>query len=101
MSLWLVTRHPGAQRWLAQQGLSAHQVVPHLEPAQLAPGDDVVGVLPYHLAAIVIAGGGHFYNLDVTIPPCLRGQELTAEQLSNLGAKITEYRVEQGSRLIG
>lgn len=93
MALWLVTRHAGAFLWLQQQGIRADQVVAHLNPACLLPGDSVVGILPFHLAAAVCANGGRFFSLDVEVPPALRGVELSAATLNDLGARLTEYRV--------
>lgn len=93
MNTWLVTRHPGALAWLAEQGAAAARVVAHLEAEDLAPGDVVIGVLPYHLAAAVCAAGGRFFSLDVDVPVELRGQELSSVQLNALGARLTEYRV--------
>ena len=93
MTTWLVTRHPGAREWLAARGIAADRAAAHLDVADLVPGDSVIGVLPYHLAAAVCAGGGRFFSLDVEVPAELRGVELSAAQLEALGARLVEYRV--------
>src|SRR5574337_2115727 len=95
MTTWLVTRHPGALEWLAGQGVAADRVVAHLEADELAPGDTVIGVLPYHLAAAVCAAGGRFFSVDVQLPPGLRGVELSAAQLWALGARLVERSEER------
>jgi CRISPR-associated protein Csx16 len=93
MAVWLVTRHTGAKDWLLAQGINADFQVSHLDPKALAEGDDVVGVLPFHLAAWVCANGGKFLNLDIDIPAHLRGTELSADQLNALNARLTAYQV--------
>lgn len=93
MAKWLVTRHQQAAAWLLAQGMVVDKVVTHLEPADLAPGDDVIGILPLHLIAQVCANGGRFFSLDLQVPPELRGQELDLAQMTACGAAITEYVV--------
>ncbi|GAB2941613.1 CRISPR-associated protein Csx16 [Aquaspirillum soli] len=95
MAIWLVTRHQGAFEWLQQQGIVADHIVSHLEVTALATGDSVIGILPFHLAAYVCERGGRFWSLDVVVPAEWRGHELSADQLTALGACLTEYRVQK------
>ncbi len=57
MTTWFVSRHPGALDWARQQGLAVDRWVPHLEPADVQPGDTVAGTLPVQLASKVCARG--------------------------------------------
>ena len=59
------------------------------------PGDVVMGVLPVSLAAEVCARGARFLHLSVEVPPELRGQELSADDLERLGAELVEYEVRR------
>jgi CRISPR-associated protein Csx16 len=56
-------------------------------------GDTVIGSLPVNLAAVVCRRGGRYLNLSVTLPAELRGKELSADQLDQLGARLEEFRV--------
>lgn len=105
MTIWLVTRHAGAREWLLAQGsgLSGHGLieygliehVPHLDPARVEPGDIVVGTLPVHLAAQVCARGGRYFNLSLDVPESLRGQELSAADLTRYGARLEAYAIQK------
>ena len=94
MTTFFVSRHPGAVVWAMRQGLSIDHVVPHLDPTQVRAGDTVLGTLPLPLAANVCGRGARFLHLTVKLPHELRGQELSADQLQALGAKLCEYRVQ-------
>jgi CRISPR-associated protein Csx16 len=97
MSTWFVSRHPGATEWARRQKLVVDQFVPHLDPVLVQPGDTVVGSLPVNLAARVCEAGARYWHLTLKLPPTLRGQELTANQLDALGAELHEFRVESTS----
>lgn len=94
MTTYLITRHPGAIEWATRQGLAIDQQVAHLDPADIKPGDTVIGTLPVNLAADVCARGGRFYNLTLDLPPEARGRELSAEDLERYGARLEEYSVQ-------
>ncbi len=93
MTVWFVSRHPGALDWFGSQGIAVDCVVPHLRPDQVAEGDLVIGTLPIHLAAAVCARGARYVFLAVDLPAHLRGCELTAEQMTALGATLEEFEV--------
>lgn len=94
MTTFFISRHPGAVVWAMRQGLHIDRVVPHLDPADVAAGDTVMGTLPVPLAANVCARGARYIHLSVNLPAELRGQELSADQLDALGAALCEYRVQ-------
>jgi len=95
MSTHLVTRHPGALEWLLAQGFTGVNHVPHLDPAQVQPGDQVVGTLPVHLAAAVCERGGRYFNLSLEVPQALRGRELSADDLQRFAARLEEYAISR------
>jgi CRISPR-associated protein Csx16 len=94
MTTTLITRHPGAIEWAARQGLQVDRQIAHLEPADIQPGDVVIGTLPVNLAAQVFERGGRFYNLTLDLPPEARGRELSADDLERYGARLEEYSIQ-------
>jgi CRISPR-associated protein Csx16 len=69
-------------------------VLAHLpDPPDLLPGDHLYGVLPIHLAARLCAQGVKVWAIEVVLPEALRGQELSAGQLQDLGARLVRYQV--------
>jgi CRISPR-associated protein Csx16 len=99
MSTYFISRHPGAREWAAQEGFAVDQIIEHLDPTIIQPGDILIGSLPVNLAAEVCVRGGHYLNLSLDLPASLRGQELNAEQMRACGARIEEYHVLAGQRL--
>ena len=93
MTTWFVSRHPGAVDWARQQGLAVDRWVPHLEPADVCPGDTVAGTLPVQLAAEVCARGARYLHLRVDLPLHDRGRELDADELSRRGAQLQRYDI--------
>lgn len=95
MTTWFISRHPGALEWARRRGLRVDQYVAHLDPASVQPGDTVIGSLPVNLAAAVCERGARYLHLSLELPAHLRGQELSADQLDDLGARVQAYRVER------
>lgn len=93
MNVWFVSRHPGALAWLARRELHPDRVTAHLDPAEIAAGDVVIGTLPMSAAADICSRGARFIALDLNLPSDMRGRELTEEELRNLNCTLTEYRV--------
>lgn len=93
LTTYFVTRHPGALDWAAAEGLAVEVMVAHLDPETIQPGDTVIGTLPIHLAAQVCQRGGRYLHLSLEIPPEQRGQELTAADLRQYGARLEAYQV--------
>ena len=98
MTNLFVTRHPGAVEWAMRQGLSA-QMVAHLDPAAIQPGDVVMGTLPVQLAAEVCARGGRYLHLELDLPAEARGRDLSADDMDRFGAKLTSFRVQREDKL--
>ena len=43
MTTWFISRHTGAIEWAKRKKLVVDRFVPHLDPAQVQPGDTVIG----------------------------------------------------------
>ena len=93
MSTWFVSRHPGAQQWAEQQGIRVDALITHLDTSTVQPGDRVIGSLPVNLVAEVCERGGRYLHLTLNLPPELRGQELSANDMRRLGASLREFKV--------
>jgi CRISPR-associated protein Csx16 len=93
MTTWFVSRHPGAVTWAARQGLAVDRWVPHLDVAAVQAGDIVAGTLPVQLAADVCERGARYLHLSIDVPAEARGQELDADDLERLGARLEGYAV--------
>lgn len=93
---WFVSRHPGALVWLAEQGITVDVQVAHLHACQVAPGDVVIGTLPVQLAAEVCACGAEYWHLQLAeLPLTARGQELSAAQMRDYGARLVRFEVRE------
>lgn len=95
MTTYFVSRHPGAIQWAELSELAIDQFVPHLDTAQLRPGDTVIGTLPVHLAAEVCARGAEYINLTLDLPAYARGRELCVETLTQFGARLERFIVQR------
>lgn len=88
-----VSGHAGAHDWAARRGIDS-QMVRHLDPADVEPGDIVIGSLPAHLAAEVCGKGGRYFHLALELGPEDRRRELSADDMERLGARLLEIRAE-------
>lgn len=95
MTIWLVTRHPGAVEWAARHGIQWDKHVAHLDPREIAAGDTVIGSLPINLAAEICNRGARYFNLSLNLPAHLRGRELDAATLTACEARLEEYIVKK------
>ncbi|TAH42489.1 MAG: CRISPR-associated protein Csx16 [Betaproteobacteria bacterium] len=93
MTTFFITRHPGAVEWATRRGLQVDQFLAHLDPAVIAPGDTVIGVLPVNLAARVCVRGARYFNLSLDLPAEARGRELSADELEAYDARLEAYDV--------
>lgn len=93
MTTYFVTRHQGAKDWAEQQGLNIDHIVEHLDPKNIHANDIIIGTLPIHLAAEIQQNGGRYLHLTLNLPPELRGKELTADDMTQAGASLTEYHI--------
>lgn len=95
MSVYFISRHPGAIEWAARQGLAVDECVAHFDVARVRAGDVVIGSLPVNLAAEVCARGARYLHLSLELPVDLRGRELSADDMHALGARIEEFMIER------
>ncbi|KJS69376.1 MAG: CRISPR-associated protein [Comamonadaceae bacterium BICA1-1] len=93
MTVWFVSRHPGALAWAKSQRLQIDQHASHLDAALVHSGDTVIGTLPVHLAARVCAQGAAFYNLTLDLPEQWRGRELSAANLTACNARLERFHI--------
>lgn len=94
--VWFISRHEGAVSWAKRKNLPITDWCEHLDISQINSGDIVMGTLPIHLAAMVCSRGAIFYYLEMSVPPELRGKELTDEFMVSIGCKLTQFNVIQG-----
>lgn len=95
---YFVSRHTGAINWIATQaGWEGAEVVEHFNPAVIKFNDVVAGTLPLHLASEVCARGGKFHFLQ--IPQIAFGQELTADEMTAMGASVQRFHVHKDADL--
>jgi CRISPR-associated protein Csx16 len=95
MTLYFVSRHPGAQEWAREENIAVDALVEHLDPAQVMPGDTVIGSLPVNLAAEVCERGARYLHLSLELPLTLRGRELSAQDMRRYGARLEEFTVRR------
>ena len=83
----IVTRHQGLIDWLAKRGITG-EVKPSVTVEDIK-GKHVIGALPAHIAQ----WAAYVTSVDYFCPFEKRGQDLTADDLDNLGAKLFDYKV--------
>lgn len=93
MTVYCLSRHPGAIDWLREQGVQADVVLEHVDCLSVEPGDTVIGTLPLGLAATLCAAGAEVVALCLELPPEARGRELSAEQMKRYGARLRRFVV--------
>jgi CRISPR-associated protein Csx16 len=95
MSTYFVTRHSGAKQWALQEGISVDAQLDHLNIDELQAGDTVLGSLPVNLVAELNAKGVRYFHLTLPLTEQLRGKDISAELMRELGAKLEEYSVKK------
>ena len=87
----VVTRHPNLTAYLKSIGLidDTAIVIEHASVEDIE-GKDVVGVLPHSLSCLT----NSFTELPLMIPPELRGQELSIEDLKAYASDPKCYKVQ-------
>lgn len=93
--IWFVSRHAGAREWAQAQGLRWHRTVSHLDPGEVADGDEVYGMLPPHVTARLCARGVRYWHLATDLPEALRGHELSADAMAAHGARFVRLHVQE------
>ncbi|MFN3713613.1 MAG: CRISPR-associated protein Csx16 [Alcanivoracaceae bacterium] len=96
MATFFISRHPGAQQWARCQQLPVNHWVVHLDITQIQPGDTVIGTLPVNLAAAVCMRGARYLHLSLTLPAEARGRELSADELTQYGARLRGFNIQPG-----
>lgn len=94
MPTYFITRHPGAVAWARQQGITVDRQITHLDIGLIQPGDTVIGSLPVNLAADVCNIGAAYIHLSLNLPEQWRGQELSAAQMAECGARLERYEIQ-------
>lgn len=94
MTTWLVTRHEGAVEWARRHGHEA-EIVTHLDPSAIRPGDTVLGTLPINLVAEINARGAAYFHLTMKLTPEDRGRPLSADDMDRLGARLERYEARR------
>ena len=94
MKTYFVSRHAGAQEWAQRNGFENAEAVAHFDPSVVEPGDMVIGTLPVNLAEQVCQRGGRYFHLSLQVPQEMRGVELNANQMEELGASVREFIVQ-------
>lgn len=92
MNQVVVTRHSALVEFLQETGVVGEnvQVIEHATPEAIT-GKDVIGVLPLHLAALT----NTVTAVAVNVPPEMRGQELTLEDMRKYASKPETYKVSK------
>ena len=93
--LVIVTRHPALVAYLIEIGLcwEGCRVITHATPDDVS-GMRVIGVLPLHLAALARS----VTEVPLDLPPAMRGQELTLEQVRQYAGTPRTYVVHDITR---
>lgn len=68
MTVYFVSRHPGARDWAAAEGIVVDEFIAHLDVTKAHAGDVVIGSLPVNLAAEVCARGARYLHLSLDLP---------------------------------
>ena len=90
---WFVSRHPGAIEWAKGQNLAIDRWVAHLDPANVAAGDTVIGSLPVNLAAVVCKRGARYLHLSIVVPAEWRGRELATAEMKAISVELKAFHV--------
>ena len=94
MTVWAVTRHPGAKEWLQKNAqISIDHFVDHLNVELVNEGDTVLGVAPLSVIAALCKKGAKFYALDLKLSSSERGKELTRDRMERLNCTLKQYEV--------
>ena len=91
MTIFFVSRHPGAIEWARRAGIAFDVQVSHLDPRSVREGDTVIGTLPVQGVALVCAQGARYLHLTFDMPEAMRGRELSADELTSLGAQVRAF----------
>jgi len=90
MKTVIITRHPGALKWLRKHHPEYKEVehIVHAKPEDIE-GNIVIGMLPIHMAVLA----KEYWNLSLNIPAEMRGKELTVSDMEKYNCKIEQYKI--------
>lgn len=97
MTIYFISRHPGAIAWAERQNIKVDCQLAHLDIALIQAGDTVIGSLPVNLAAEVCAKNARYIHLSLDLPFNARGVELDADAMQLYGAKVEEYLITRAT----
>ena len=98
MTIWFVSRHPGALEWAARHGVQFDRHASHLDVTEVITGDTVIGILPVHLAAEICVRGAEYWNLSLDLITVDRGRELSTDELERSNARLERFDVRKHER---
>lgn len=93
MTVWFISRHPGAKEWMDNNKIKYDHHITHLTDQEIKSGDTVIGSLPVNLAADICNKGAMYWNLSLEIPESSRGKELSANELNKFKAKLELFSI--------
>jgi len=87
----IVSRHAGAIEWLRRHGVTG-EVVSHVDTDTDLEGKILIGNAPLWIAA----QADEIWTIEMPeLPAELRGKDISAEQMEELGAKLGRYYVQK------
>ncbi|NOT11623.1 MAG: CRISPR-associated protein Csx16 [Methylococcaceae bacterium] len=95
MTIYFITRHPGAIAWAKLQGITVDRQLAHLDINDIQLGDTVIGSLPVNLASEVCSRGANYVHMSLTMPEHWRGMELSVEQMMECDARLENYVINR------
>jgi CRISPR-associated protein Csx16 len=95
MTIWFITRHPGALEWMQSHRIPFDRHESHLDLAKICAGDTVIGSLPVNLAAEVCAQGAVYQHLSLRLKSADRGRELSVAELDSYEATLHCYDIRR------
>jgi putative CRISPR-associated protein (TIGR02620 family) len=85
----IITRHSGLVEWLKLHGIEG-DVISHVSNPEQVANMDVIGALPFHLAALA----NSVTVIDMpNLTPEQRSKDLTVEEMNSAGANLRRYTV--------
>ena len=95
MKQLIVTRHNGLVEYLKEEGIVGDdvEVIAHAT-SEVVTNRHVIGVLPHSLSCLTAS----FTEVPLSLPPELRGKELTAGDVRKYAGKPVTYIVRRCER---